>query len=139
MIDLTDASEQPLVAAEGEEALGVPGSVTPIPGGGTVRLYSERDAAGLPIAQSIVHVEDDGAVSPLLEVPISDGVLQTCVAPNGRYAAVLVAPELVSNPYDGYLQPLPERVETHIIELATGDEVVTLSGSGISWCAVGPS
>ncbi|HEX5857182.1 MAG TPA: hypothetical protein VFY91_03645 [Microbacterium sp.] len=139
VIDLTDASEEPLVAAQGEEALGVPGSVTPIPGGGTVRLYSERDAAGLPIAQSVVHVEDDGAVSPLLEVPISDGVLETCVAPNGRYAAVLVAPDLVSNPYDGYLQPLPERVETHIIELAAGEEIVTLSGSGISWCAAGPS
>ena len=77
--------------------------------------------------------------SPLLEVPISDGVLQTCVAPSGRYAAVLVAPDLVSNPYDGYLQPLPQNLETHIIELPTGDEVVTLAGSSISWCAAGPS
>jgi len=139
VLDLTDAGEAPLVAAEGGESLGAPASVTPIPGGGTVRLYSERDAAGLPIAQSVVHVEGDGAVSPLLEVPISDGVLQTCVAPSGRYAAVLVAPDLVSNPYDGYLQPLPERLETHVIEIATGEELVTLAGSGISWCAVGPS
>ncbi|MGC5173116.1 Ig-like domain-containing protein [Microbacterium sp. DT81.1] len=139
VLDLTDAGEEPLVPAEGEESLGVAGSVTPIPGGGTVRLYSERDAAGLPVEQSVVHVSDEGAVLPLLEVPISDGVLQTCVAPSGRYAAALVAPDLVSNPYDGYLQPLPQNLETHIIELSTGDEVVTLAGSAISWCAVGAS
>ncbi|HWI30153.1 MAG TPA: hypothetical protein VNT50_01545 [Microbacterium sp.] len=138
VIDLTDASEQPVVPAEGEDALGVPGSVAPVPGGGTVRLYSARDAAGLPIAQSIVLVGDDGAVSTLLDVPVSDGVLQTCVSPSGRYAAVLVAPDLVENPYDGYLQPLPGRLETHVVELGTGKEVVALTGSGISWCAVGP-
>ena len=47
-------------------------------------------------------------------------------------------PEWVS--YDGkhYQLPLPERVQTHVVSLADGDEVVALSGFDISWCQTPP-
>ena len=75
----------------------------------------------------------------LFEAPATDAVLQTCVSPSARYLAVLVAPDAVSNPYDTYQLPLPERLETRIIELDDGAEVVALAGSSISWCQVPPS
>ena len=60
----------------------------------------------------------------LFEAPTTDAVLQTCVSPSGRYVVVLVAPDAVSNPYDTYQLPLPERLETQVIELDDGSEVV---------------
>lgn len=145
VIDLTDAAEVPLVPAEGGETaadgtfgeLGVPGTVTPVPGGGTVRFFTSLDDAGLPAGQSVMLVGDDGSVDTLLEVPTTGFALQSCVSPSGRYAAILVAPDLVSNPYDGYRQPLPENLETHVIELSTGEERSALNGFAISWCPTG--
>ena len=52
---------------------------------------------------------------------------------------MLVAPDVISNPYDMYQLPLPERLQTRIIELDDGAEVVTLAGSSISWCQLPPS
>ncbi|HWM15485.1 MAG TPA: hypothetical protein VNP97_02740, partial [Microbacterium sp.] len=150
-IDLSDASETPLVAAGIE--LGLPGPVTPVPGGGTVRLGAPTDEAGIPLGTTVAAVAEDGTTEVLMELPSTDVVLQTCVSPSGRYAAVLVAPDAVANPYDRYQLPLPEKLETRVVELparsgetggpgedpeGTGAEIVALSGLDISWCQVPP-
>jgi hypothetical protein len=49
-----------------------------------------------------------------------------------------VAPDAVANPYDRYRLPLPERLESHIVEIATGEEAAVLSGFDVSWCQVPP-
>lgn len=139
VLDLTAGSEVPLIEPLDAPSLGVPGSVAPVSGGRTVRLFTPRDAAGLPTSQTIAYVGDDGSAVTLAAIPGADVALQVCVSPSGRYAAVLVGPDSVNNPYDGYVQPLPETVETRVIEVATGNAVTTLTGSSISWCAIGPS
>ena len=120
---------------------GMPGRATPVPGtgAGTIRSFADIGSDGAFRATTIGHVDTDGTVRPLLEVPGSDTVLQTCVSPSGQYAAMLVAPDLASNPYDTYQLPLPATVETHIVELPRDEssearELVALAGSSISWC-----
>ncbi|MFE1646470.1 hypothetical protein ACFM35_12895 [Microbacterium sp. P01] len=140
-IDLTDGTEQPLVDAAGEE--GLPGPVTPMPGegGGTLRTFAEVENNTTLISTTVSVVRDDGIATPVFTAPATDGVLQTCVSPSGRYAAVLVAPDIVDNRYDAYLLPMTSRPETHIIDLsATSDdrEVSILSGFDASWCQVPP-
>ncbi len=138
VIDLTDASEAPLV--EADEDLGVLGAVTPLPGGATVRTSALLDADGLPTAGTTVSlVSLEGETRMLFEAPPTDAVLQVCVSPSARYIAVTVAPDVISNPYDTYQLPLPERLETHVIEVADAGEVVALAGSSISWCQVPPA
>ena len=84
-----------------------------------------------------VYVTDDGDETTLLDIPPGDAVLQLCVSPNGRYAAVAVVPDAVSNPYGpSYELPLPARVETHIVEIADASPVVALTGAAVSWCRV---
>lgn len=134
-IDLSDASESPLVAPDVD--LGLLGPITPVPGG-TVRLASPVDETGLPIGTTVAFVADDGTTEILADVPSADAVLQTCVSPSGRYVAVLVAPDAVDNPYDLYQLPMPERVETRIIQISDAAEVVALSGFDISWCQLPP-
>jgi len=137
VIDLSDATEAPLVAADVD--LGRLGAVTPVPGGGTVRQGAPVDESGIPSGATIAFVAEDGAAEVLMEVPSKEAiVLETCVSPSGRYAAVLTAPDAVANPYDAYLLPLPQRVETRVLEIATGAEVVALSGFDVSWCQVPP-
>jgi len=152
VIDLSDASEAPLVAAQDE--LGLRGAVMPVPGGGTVRLGSPVGESGIPTSMTVAYVAEDGTTDVLMDVPSADAVvLQTCVSPSGRYLAVLVAPDAVANPYDRYQLPLPETLETRVVEIGaraskTGvrggapegiaSEVVTLSGFDISWCQVPP-
>jgi hypothetical protein len=136
VIDLSDASESALV--EPETVLGRPGLITAMPGGGTVRLAAPADASGRPTATTVAFVADDGATEVLLDVPATDAVLQTCIAPSGRYVAVLVAPDAVDNPYDRYQLPMPEDLESRVVEIATGTEVVALSGFDLSWCQVPP-
>jgi hypothetical protein len=136
VIDLSDAGESPLVTPDTD--LGRAGAITAVPGGGTVRLASPADESGRPTGTTVAFVADDGATDILLDVPSTDAVLHTCVAPSGRYAAVLVAPDAVDNPYDRYQLPMPETLESRIVEIATGTEVVALSGFDISWCQVPP-
>ncbi|HYI50895.1 MAG TPA: hypothetical protein VEX42_04940 [Microbacterium sp.] len=136
VIDLSDAAESPLAAPDTE--LGRPGAITAVPGGGTVRLAAPADESGRPTGTTVAFVADDGATDILLDVPSTDAVLQTCVAPSGRYAAALVAPDAADNPYDRYQLPMPESLESRIVEIATGTEVVALSGFDISWCQVPP-
>lgn len=136
VIDLSDAAETDLVAAD--EDLGLRGAITPVPGGGTVRVGAPTDASGIPVGTTVAAVAPDGATDVLMELPSTDVVLHTCVSPSGRYAAITVAPDAVANPYDRYRLPLPERLESHIVEIATGEEVVALSGFDVSWCQVPP-
>lgn len=137
VIDLTDASEEPLVAPA--EEVGAVGTVTPLPDGGTIRSAAVFGPDGAPTGSTaIVRVAPDGTTTDLTQIDGGDAVVQTCVAPSARYLAVLVAPDAVSNPYDTYQLPLPDRLETRIIEIADGSQVVSLQGFDISWCQVPP-
>lgn len=137
-IDLTDGTAQPLTGTDIE---GLQGVVTPIPGdsAGTVRQYLVLD--GDDAGTHVYRVTDDGTPTPLFTAPSGDAVLQTCVSPSGRYVAITVAPDLVANPYDSYLMPIPRTVETHIVEL-DGDDAGTalpaLAGFDLSWCQTPP-
>jgi len=136
VIDLADGTETDLVAADLD--LGLRGAITPIPGAGTVRIGVPTDETGLPVGTSVAAVDADGGTRVIADLPANDVVVHTCVAPSGRYAAVTVAPDAVDNPYDRYRLPLPGRLESRIIEIATGDQVVALSGFDVSWCQVPP-
>ncbi len=137
-IDLTDATELPLVSPDPDP--GPPSSVTPLPDGSTIRTAAVLEGDGVPTGRtSISLVAPDGGTRLLSEVADTDAVLQVCVSPSARYAAVLVAPDAVANPYDTYQLPLPERTETRVLELADGAEVIALAGSSISWCQVPPA
>ncbi|GEP47432.1 hypothetical protein FVP74_00965 [Microbacterium saccharophilum] len=135
-IDLATADEEPLAGTAPD--LGQPGAVTPLPGGTgeTLRVLAHLDGFTV-ISTDVAVVDADGSARTVFTVPPEDTLLQTCVSPSGRYAALLVAPDMVDNPYDGYALPLPTRLETHVIALA-GDapdnEIVALSGFDISWC-----
>jgi hypothetical protein len=141
-IDLTNGKEAPLPDATvgGQPLDGVPGIVTPIPGikAGSVRLNSVVDDEGIAQGTTVYRVTDAGAATPIFVAPGSDAVLQTCVSPSARYAAVLVAPDVVSNPYDTYVMPMPKKTVTHVIDLASGKDVRQFDGFDISWCQVPP-
>ncbi|MGW9157439.1 hypothetical protein [Microbacterium sp. NPDC055665] len=134
-LNLADGSEQPLAASDPD--YGTASSITPYPGG-TLRHVVSRDDAGLPVGQAVIRVDDDGKATPLVEVSSADSILQACASPSGQYAAVVIAPELASNPYDGMLLPLPENVETHLIDMESGKEMVALTGFDVSWCQTAP-
>jgi hypothetical protein len=137
-VDLTDGSERPVV--QPVDPPGLAGRATPVPGtdAGTIRSFADISTDGVSRSTTVAHVDTGGAVRPMLEVPGSDTVLQTCVSPSGRYAAVLIAPRAVDNPFDRYQLPLPERLLTHLVEVDTGQEVVALQGFDLSWCQVPP-
>jgi hypothetical protein len=133
-VDLTDGSETPLVAATG--ATGYLGALVPLADGATLRQYTDAGAGG---GTTVFRVGTDGASAPVFTVQGTAALLQTCVSPSGRYAAMLVQPDAVGNPYDtSYSLPVPTRVETHIIDLEQTDpaanEVSTLGAFDISWC-----
>ncbi|GAB3596692.1 TolB-like translocation protein [Microbacterium tumbae] len=134
-LNLADGSETPLAASDPD--YGTATTITPYPGG-TLRHVVARDENGFPTGQAVVRVTDDGEATPLVEVPSTDSILQTCASPSGQYAAVVVAPDLTDNPYDDLLAPLPQTLHTHLIDLETGDELVALTGFDISWCPYGP-
>ena len=134
-LDLTDGSETPLAASVPD--YGTATTITPFPGG-TLRHVVARDDSGLPVGQAVIRVDDDGTATPLVEVGATDSVLQACASPSGQYAAVVIAPDLANNPYDGMLLPLPANVETHLIDMASGKEIVALTGFDASWCQTAP-
>ncbi|HIE93889.1 MAG: Ig-like domain-containing protein [Microbacterium sp.] len=137
VLDLLTGEETPLDVGTDPAVIG---SVMPLPRGGTLRTTFPIADSGLPTgATSVVLVDDTGASREVFSAPDTDAVLQTCVSPSGQYAAMLVAPDLASNPYDTYQLPLPATVETHIVELPRDEtsearELVALAGSSISWC-----
>ena len=134
-LDLADGSEEPLAASEPD--YGTATSITPFPGG-TLRHVVARDEGGLPVGQAVIRVDDSGAATPLVEVSSADSILQACASPSGQYAAVVIAPDMADNAYDGMLLPLPEKLETHLIDMKTGDEIVALTGFDASWCQTAP-
>lgn len=136
-IDLATAEERPLSAADA--AAGETQSVTALPGDAdeTLRVLSRLDGFTV-LSTSAAVVGADGATRDVFTVAPDDLLLHTCVSPSSRYAAFLIAPDAVSNPYDAYALPLPERVQTHIVDLGTGEEVSVLSGFDISWCQNAP-
>ncbi|AZH80524.1 hypothetical protein CSX12_17625 [Microbacterium sp. Y-01] len=134
-LNLADGTEQPLAASDPD--YGTATSITPFPGG-TLRHVVARDDAGLPVGQAVIRVDDDGTATPLVEVASTDSILQACASPSGQYAAVVIAPDLANNPYDGMLLPLPENVETHLIDMDSGEEMVALTGFDASWCQTAP-
>ncbi|MFK4807563.1 hypothetical protein ACI3KX_17020 [Microbacterium sp. ZW CA_36] len=137
VIDLTDASEQPLVTPDAD--LGGTSSVTPLPDGSTIRTAAVLDGDAMPTGRtSVARVAADGATTMLTEIGETDAVIQVCVSPSARYVALLVAPDAVSNAYDTYQLPLPTRPETRILQVADGEPVVALNGAAISWCQVPP-
>jgi hypothetical protein len=137
VIDLTDASEQPLVTPDAD--LGGTTSVTPLPDGSTIRTAAVLDGDAMPTGRtSVARVAADGATTMLTEIGETDAVIQVCVSPSARYVALLVAPDAVSNAYDTYQLPLPTRPETRILQVADGEPVVALNGAAISWCQVPP-
>ena len=134
-IDLATAEETPLSATD--PALGQLNAITPLADGSTLRVLAQLD--GFTVSSTSVDVVDaEGVARSVFAVEPTDTLMETCVSPSGRYAAFLVAPDVVDNPYDGYLLPLPERVQTHVVALEDGTEVVTLSGFDISWCQTPP-
>jgi hypothetical protein len=138
-LDLATAKEQPLPATD--PALGQAWSVVALPGeaGETLRVMSVFGGDGFTVdSTSAMVVDAAGAARAVFGVPLDDALLHTCVSPSGRYAAFLVAPDVVDNPYDGYLLPLPERVQTHVVSLEDGIERVALRGFDISWCRTAP-
>ncbi len=137
-VDLTSGAVSPLVPAQA--VAGSEGVVTPLPGAAhdTLRPYSVV-TNGIAQGTTVYRVDVQGAASPVFTIAPSTSFLQTCVSPSGRYAAFLLAPDIASNPYDTYLRPLPRTLETHIVELGTGHEIVALAGSDISWCQASTS
>ncbi|GAA1229836.1 hypothetical protein JOF42_000318 [Microbacterium phyllosphaerae] len=134
-LNLTDGTEVPLEASDPD--YGTATTITPFPGG-TLRHVVARDANGMPSGQAVVRVDDDGKATPLVEVDSTDSILQACASPSGQYAAVVIAPDLADNPYDQMLLPLPQQLETHLLDLRTGDEIVALTGFDASWCQTAP-
>ncbi len=134
-IDLASAEEAPLPATD--PALGQLNAITPLADGSTLRVLARLE--GFTVTSTTVDVTSDGGETrTVFSVDPADTLLESCVSPSGRYAAFLVAPDVVDNAYDGYLLPLPERVQTHIVSLEDGDEVVALTGFDLSWCQTPP-
>ncbi|MFI8632871.1 hypothetical protein ACIGEP_09780 [Microbacterium sp. NPDC077663] len=135
VVDLSSADENPLPPTP--EELGQTGSVTALSDGSTLRALTPFDGM-TPLATTITRVDADGAATPVAEVAPTDALLQTCVSPSGRYAALVVAPNVVENTYDGYTLPLPTTLETRIYAL-DGTQVVVLRGFDVSWCRKAPA
>ena len=136
-IDLATAEETPVPAVD--EALGQVREIVPVPGEDGATLRTATVFEGFAVASSgVLLVDAAGAAETVFEVGPADAILQTCVSPSGRYAAILVAPDVAANSYDGYRLPLFTRLETHIVEIAGATPVVVLDGFDISWCQKAP-
>lgn len=134
-IDLATAKETALPPTDA--ALGQVNGVTPLADGTTLRVLAVLD--GFTVRSTTVNVVDaTGAARPVFSIDPTDTLIESCVSPSGRYAAFLVAPDAVDNAYDAHLLPLPQKVQTHVVSLVDGKEVVALSGFDISWCQTPP-
>ncbi|CDK00097.1 conserved exported hypothetical protein [Microbacterium sp. C448] len=137
LIDLTDLSETPLPQSAELDALGIPGPVVPTVQGKTLRTFTQMGEDGYPESQAVGLVDEAGTFEPVFGLEDGgDAVMQTCASPSGSHVAVIVSPDLANNPYDTYSRPLPSRLETHIVDARTGEEVTVIDGTDISWCAV---
>lgn len=134
-LNLADGSESDFSGLN--PALGVTMGIVPFPGG-TVQHVVARDENGIPIGQSAVRIDDDGTATVVMETGQSESIMQVCPSPSGQYLAVTLAPDLLNNAYDDLLLPVPQRTETHLYDLRSGEKLVALTGFDISWCAVAP-
>lgn len=133
-IDLTDLSEETVPTPGG---YGIAGPTRPSVGGARIQAFTELGPDGYPAQQRVVRIDADGASEIVFELDRpGDAIRQACASPNGRYVAVTVAPNLVDNPTDVYQRPLPQRLELHILDLRTGEEISIVRGSDPEWCAV---
>ncbi|UNK71009.1 hypothetical protein [Microbacterium sp. H1-D42] len=130
-LDLADGGEQPLTPSEPD--YGDPTAIETFPGG-TLRYIVQRDDSGMPTGQAVVKVDDDGTATVISEVSGTDAILQVCASPSGQYAAVVIAPDLPSNPYDDLLLPLPTTLHTQLLDLRGDAKMPVLNGFDISWC-----
>ena len=135
VVDLASAKEKPLPPTSPD--LGQTGSVLAMSDGSTLRALTPFDGLN-PLGTNILRVDAAGKTSVVAKVDIADGLLQTCVSPSGRYAALVIAPDVVDNPYDGYTLPLPKKLETRIFSF-DGKQITTLEGFDVAWCRKAPS
>ncbi|MFJ6677869.1 hypothetical protein ACIQLK_01920 [Microbacterium sp. NPDC091382] len=135
VVDLSSAKEKALAATAPE--LGQTGSVLAMSDGSTLRALTPFDGLN-PLGTNLVRVDATGRTRVVAKVDPSDGLLQTCVSPSGRYAALVIAPDVVNNPYDGYTLPLPKKLETRIYSLE-GKQVTVTEGFDVAWCRKAPS
>ncbi|WP_295011875.1 hypothetical protein [uncultured Microbacterium sp.] len=134
-LNLADGTQKPLAASTPD--YGMPSMIAPFPGG-TLRQTAIRDETGLPTGQIVTRVDDKGKAAKLFSVTGSDAIMQACPSPSGQYSAVVVAPDLVKNTFDQALLPLPQTLQTHILDTKTGKEHVVLAGFDPSWCSEAP-
>ena len=134
-LDLTTGEEKE--APPTEPDYGPAQAVVPFPGG-TLQHVVQRDDDGMPTGQAVLRVDDEGKAEPLYEVGDSDTILQVCASPSGQYTGIVAAPDLVNNPYDQMLLPLPETMHLHLFDTESGEELRTLDGFDVSWCALAP-
>ncbi|UJP09673.1 Ig-like domain-containing protein [Microbacterium sp. KUDC0406] len=134
-LSLEDGTEAPLPATDPD--YGLPSEIVPF-NGGTLQHIVQRNDSGAPTGQAVIRVDREGAATPVLEVGDDSAIMQMCASPSGQYAAVTVAPDIADNPYDDLLLPLPTTLHTTLLDLRTGDQLVTLSGFDVSWCGSAP-
>lgn len=134
-IDLATAEESPLAPTDPE--LGALGPVTAATHEHTLRVLTRMEGVDV-VSSAVALVDEAGAAQTVFSIDPADALMQTCVSPNGRYAAFVVAPNIIDNAFDAYLLPLPQQLQTHVVELATAQEVVALSGFDVSWCQSPP-
>ncbi|MFC4138112.1 MULTISPECIES: Ig-like domain-containing protein [unclassified Microbacterium] len=134
-LSLEDGTEEPLPATDPD--YGMPSEIVPFPGG-TLQHVVQRNDSGAPTGQAVIRVDPDGTATPVFEVGDDSSIIQMCASPSGQYAAVTVAPDVANNPYDELLLPLPTTLHTTLLDLRTGDQLVTLSGFDVSWCGSAP-
>ncbi|WP_084037881.1 hypothetical protein [Demequina sp. NBRC 110053] len=132
-IDLTTGS---LSAVEVHDELGTPYAAEDLGDQGVLRSYLRFAENGPLESQSVVLDGPDGESVVVAEVDSDDALVQVCAAPTGARVAVAVAPQIVSNPLDDHLMAVPERVETRVVEVESGEVLFTVPGFAASWCRV---
>ncbi|WP_029150423.1 Ig-like domain-containing protein [Microbacterium indicum] len=135
-LDLETGDTTPLADVD-HDGVWLLNELIPTADGGTLRAYGVMDG-NVPRETRIVEALPGGSQLDVATVAESDALLQVCASPSAQYAAVVVAPDIVGNRYDGGHQAMPETVETRIVDIATGDEIQVVPGFDSSWCEVGP-
>lgn len=133
-VDLRTGKDTPLKTPERP---GTIDTVIPLAGDDLLWPYTLRDSSGIPTGRTYI-VTSGTEQKELFSTSLKDPILSACASPSGKYIALTVAPDIVSNPYDGYPQPLPQTMQTTIINARDGSNVVSLRGFDVSWCSVGP-
>lgn len=96
-------------------------------------LLTGDDGAGGVTTESLLARVDDGGTELRYATGTGSRMLDACVAPNGRYAAVETVADGAAT--DGYPHA-PSYVDrlTTVVDLASGEVVLTQSGGSSDWC-----